>query len=161
MILIKASEACKWLTIFFIYLGGASFHQHLYNNSRWISSLSPFKSLHNLFCYLSPSLCSSLHPLFHASFCPALFIISLSLCFSFLCVATSWLSHALQAWCYPNQRGNYWENISGYQHLSGYAPSQFLQLDLWSHEWKMTILKALTDLKPVGENYSQAIKYLV
>lgn len=63
-------------------------------------------------------------------FCPALFIITLWLYFSFFCVATSWLSHALQAWWYPNPRGNYWENISSYQCLSGYAPSQFLQLVL-------------------------------
>lgn len=52
----------------------------LYDNSRWISSLSPFSALHNPFCHLSSALSCSLHPVFHAFFpCPALFIITLSL----------------------------------------------------------------------------------
>lgn len=92
-----------------------------------------FSALHNLFCHLSSSLSCSLHPVFHAFFPPvqlSLLSHTLSLYFPFLCVAASWLSHALQAWWYPDPRGNYWENISGYQRLSGYAPSQFLQLVL-------------------------------
>lgn len=48
--------------------------------------------------------------------------------FPFLTVAVNCLSHALQAWLYPDPRGNYWENISGYHRLCGYAPYQFLQL---------------------------------
>lgn len=109
-----------------------SLPQGLYDNSRWISSLSPFSALHNPFCHLSSSLSCSLHPAFHAFFPVQLSLLShsLSLYFPFLCVAASWLSHALQAWWYPDPRGNYWENISGYQRLSGYAPSRFLQLVL-------------------------------
>lgn len=66
-----------------------SLHHRLYNNSRWISSLSPFGSLHNLFCHLSPSLSCTLHPVFHAFFSLssslyylslALALFSLSLC---------------------------------------------------------------------------------
>lgn len=37
----------------------------------------------------------------------------------------------------------------------------FYNWSFWSYEWKMTILKALTDSKQVGESYSQAIKNLV
>lgn len=85
-------------------------------------------------------------PCFILFFCPALFIISRSLYFSFLCVAMSWLSHALQAWWYPNPRGNYWKNISGYQRLTlAMLLPNFYNWSFWSHEWKMTILKALTD----------------
>lgn len=37
----------------------------------------------------------------------------------------------------------------------------FCNWSFWSHEWKMTIFKALTDTKQVGESYSQAIRNLV
>lgn len=92
-------------------------------------------------------------------FCPALFIISLRLYFSFLCVATSWLSHALQVWWYPNPRGNYWENISGYQRLSGSAPSQFLQLVFLKSWMKNDNPQSSEPLD--GESDSQAIRNLV
>lgn len=95
-------------------------------------------------------------------FPPALFIISVSLAliFPFLTVAVSCLSHALQAWLYPNPRGNYCENISGYLHLSGYAPYQFLQLVCLKSWMKNDNTPVLTYKKQVGESYSQAIRSL-
>lgn len=69
--------SCSYLFLGWLFFL-KSVHQCLYNHSRWISSLSPFRSLHNLFCHLSPSLSSFLHPLFHAFFSVQLSLLSLS-----------------------------------------------------------------------------------
>lgn len=131
----------------------------------WSVIFSVFLWLHNLF-YQYFIICS-FTPMFSRSslscfFPPALFIISVSLAliFPFLTVAVSCLSQALQAWLYPNPRGNYCENISGYLRLSGYAPYQFLQLVCLKSWMKNDNTPVLTYKKQVGEGYSQAIRKL-
>lgn len=150
-----------------IYVLGCFFclenlHQSLYNNSERISS--PFRSLHNLFCHLPPSFSCSLHPVFHSFFPVQLSLLSLSLSRSiFPFSVLLWADFPMRCRRGGTKiREGITEKTSPVTNVSlAMLLPNFYNWSLWSHEWKMTISKALTDTKQVGESYSQAIRNLV
>lgn len=132
------------------------------NFVKWMkASLHHFGLSHSTSLIDSFSTIRSLSPVFHVFFLPPLFIISVSLALLFPFSLLLWTAFPMRC------RRGYTQIQEGITEKTSLVTTvsvallltNFYNWSVWSHEWKMTILK-LWPKKQVGERYSLAIRNL-